>query len=288
MNNSNGDILGKIKGFFKEIYYFFSSKIFWIQFGKIAGLTVGGLLLVFWFMTCFTRHGSSVSVGNYVGKNMKQVLRDLDDDGFDFIVTDSIYLEDRPADIVLEQNPAPGSPVKSGRTIYLKITKAAGDMIVLPDIAGRDDINSYTDIMRSYGFKVGRVDTVPDPDLGDGTIKQVLIHGRDVTNQLQAGFKAPQGSLIDFVISRKESRPSVPNFVEEGFYNTVEQYIAKLQWRELNVATVIKDPSVTDENSAFVIKVMPRPGNELNKGDSVTIFITQKNPAAVKVDQFDQ
>jgi beta-lactam-binding protein with PASTA domain len=50
---------------------------------------------------------------------------------------------------------------------------------------------------------------------------------------------------------------------------------------------VIPDPSVSDEGSAYVIKVSPGVGNELQKGDSVIVFITQNNPAATRTDQFD-
>jgi beta-lactam-binding protein with PASTA domain len=293
MSASSSNIWEKIKGFFKEIYYFISSRIFLIEFGKVLGVIAGLTFLIFWFMTCFTRHGDSTRVGNYVGKSMKQVLRELDSEDFEYIITDSVYIEDRPADIVLEQNPAPDARVKEGRTIYLKITKAAGDMVILPDIVGRDDVGSYSDIIRSYGFKIGKIDTFPDPNYADGTIKQVLIHGRDVTNLLAQQFKAPQGSLIDFVIYKKERLPEIPSFVSDGRYMTVTEYKAALQML-LEILPeniiVVKDASVTDETEgdAYVIKVSPGAGTDFKKGENVTVFCTQKNPAGVKSDQFDQ
>ena len=211
-----------------------------------------------------------------------------DDNGFDIVVTDSIYREDTPADLVLEQNPLPNSLVKEGRTIYLKITTTRGSMQNLPDLAGRDQIDFYTETIRAMGMKIGKIDTLADPNLGDGTIKQVIWKGRDITKEL-GKFQIPQGSMLDFVISRREnnSRP-VPPFIEGGSYQSTEVYIQKLMLNDLNVREVVKDPSVTDENSAFVIKVSPRVHTELQKGDSVTIFITQKNPAAIRTDSFEQ
>jgi eukaryotic-like serine/threonine-protein kinase len=278
----------KIKAFGMEVWYFFSSRVFWKNFGKMAGIIALLLFMLFWMMTCFTRHGDKERVGNYVGKNMKEVENLIDNDGFDYVVSDSIYREDFPADIVLEQNPLPNSMVKTGRTIYLKITTARGSLRSLPDLAGSDQIDFYIEAIRDRKMKVGKIDTLPDPNLGDGTIKQVLWKGRDITKEL-GKFQIPEGSVLDFVISRRENNNrDVPPFMVGGTYQTLEDYIAQLGLNNLNVREIVKDPSVTDENSAFVIKVSPRVNVELQKGDSVTIFITQKNPAATRTDSFDQ
>jgi eukaryotic-like serine/threonine-protein kinase len=278
----------KIKAFFLEIWYFFSSRVFWKDFGKMAGIIALLLFMLFWMMTCFTRHGDKEKVGNYVGKNMKEVENLIDNDGFNFTVTDSIYQEDFPADIVLEQNPSPNSMVKTGRTIYLKITTAKGSMRSLPDLVGRDQIDFYIETIRTMRMKVGKIDTLADPNLGDGTIKQVLWRGRDITKEL-GKFQIPEGSIVDFVISRRENNSrDVPPYIEGGSYQTLDVYIGKLSMIGLNVREIVKDPSVTDENSAYVIKVSPRVNVELQKGDSVTIFITQKNPAATRTDSFEQ
>jgi beta-lactam-binding protein with PASTA domain len=281
------NILAGIKGFGKELWYFFSSRVFWGSFGKMLGIISILLLMVFWMMQCFTNHGSSVKVGSYVGKSMKEVTRLADDNDFTLVVTDSVYREDMPADMVLEQNPAPNSAVKEGRTIYIKITTNKGSMQNLPDLAGRDQIEFYTETIRGMGIKVGRIDTLPDPNLADGTIKQILWRGRDITNEL-GRFAIPQGSSLDFVISKKENNSrDVPAFIEGGKYMTYGDYMALLTMYDLAVRQVIPDPSVSDEGSAYVIKVSPGVGNELQKGDSVVVFITQNNPAATRTDNFD-
>ena len=121
--------LSKTKTFANEAWLFVSSKIFLFNFGKMMGILAGLLFLTFWGMKCFSRHGDSMQVGKYVDKNVKEVIRDAEDKGFEIIITDSLYKEGFPADLVLDQNPAPNSYVKEGRTIYLKITKAAGDLV---------------------------------------------------------------------------------------------------------------------------------------------------------------
>jgi eukaryotic-like serine/threonine-protein kinase len=281
----------KTKAFFKEIYYFISSKIFLTDFAKMLGIIALALFMIFWLMTCFTRHGESLKVGNYVGKNMKQVEDLIDDDGFEYVVTDSIFRENFPPDMVLEQNPAPNSYVKTGRTIYLKITKAAGDLVLLPDLAGRDDLVSYTEALKTIGIRVGKVDTIPDANLSDGTVVKIIVKGRDVYADISKGIRLPQGSQIDLAVSRRETNDtSVPNFIVNGSYMTAEEYSFILEDRQLKIGQIIKDASVTDEHTAFVIKVYPSKGSELKKGDSITIYLTQKDvtKSSQGADKFEQ
>ena len=279
----------KIKTLGKEIYYFLTSRIFWVNFGKQMGIVAGLLFLLFWGMKCFTRHGDAVRVGNYVQKNIREVQNMADDAGFDIVVTDSIYREDFPADVVLEQNPAANSYVKSGRTIYVKITTNRGNLVRLPDIRGNDQVDSYIELLNMTKIKVGKIDTIADPNLSDGTILQVLVGNEDVYKKLGDGVMVREGSQIRLVIAKREiNERDVPRFIENGRYLTLGEYSLNLDALELHMGEIKSDPSVSDEMSSYVIKVIPGPGSPVSKGDSVIIFISGKNPAATRTDQFDQ
>ena len=95
-------ILEKLKHFGREAYLFVSSRIFLINFGKILAITIGVLIFILLSLRFYTRHGEALKVGNFINKNMKEVARTLDDAGFSYIVTDSIYKEGIAADISLE------------------------------------------------------------------------------------------------------------------------------------------------------------------------------------------
>ena len=278
-----------IKAFGKEVYYFFTSRIFWVNFGKQIAIIAGLLFLLFWGMKCFTRHGDAVKVGNYVQKNIREVQNMADDAGFDIVVTDSIYREDFPADVVLEQNPSANSYVKSGRTIYVKITTNRGNLVRLPDIRGNDQVDSYIELLNMTKIKIGKIDTIADPNLSDGTILQVLVGNEDVYKKLGDGVMVREGSQIRLVIAKREiNEREVPRFIENGRYITLGEYSLNLDARELHMGEIKSDPSVSDEMSSYVIKVIPGPGSPVSKGDSVIIFISGKNPAATRTDQFDQ
>ena len=267
------NIWEKIKLFGKEAGYFLSSRVFLKEFGKMLLIIGGFIFLLFWMMKCYSRHGASVKVGTYVGKNVKEVIREAESDGFEIVITDSLYREGFAADLVLEQNPLPNAKVKDGRTIYLKITKAVGSLMALPDIAGRDNIDFYTQILASLEIKVGVIDTVLNADLSDGTIIKVLFKGKDVTNDLQFGtFKVPQGSKVDFVISKRESdQAMVPSF--NGL--TADEYSLMLDASNLKLGTIHADPSVTNQNSAKVYKTVPMSGDTLKKGTAIDIYVRE-------------
>ena len=269
------NIWEKIKLFGKEAGYFLSSRVFLKEFGKMLLIIGGFMFLLFWMMKCYSRHGESVKVGTYVGKNVKEVIREAESDGFEIDITDSLYREGFAADLVLEQNPLPNARVKDGRTIYLKITKAAGDLVALPDIAGRDEIGFYTQNLSMLGIKVGIIDTVLNADLADGTITAVLVRGRDVTNDLQFGtVKVPQGSKVDFIISKRESdQTMVPSF--DGL--TADEYSLMLDASNLKMGTVHADPSVTNQNTAKVYKTIPMGGDsaKVKKGTVVDIYVRE-------------
>ena len=270
------NIWEKLKAFAVEVGYFLTSKIFLINFAKMLGIVAMLLFMLFWMMKCYSRHGSKTQVPKFTELNIKQATRQAEDLSFDIVITDSLYKEGFPADMVLEQNPLPYAAVKEGRTIYVKITKAAGDLIQLPDIAGRDDIRFYVQNLAMLGIKAGKIDTVLDANLTDGTIKQVLVRGQDVTTKLGdvPGIKVPQGSMVDFVISKRESNEAdVPNFT--GM--TADEYSFLLESVGLKIGNVVGDPSVTNQNTAKVTRTEPAAGTKLKIGSTVNIFTTEGN-----------
>ena len=270
------NIWEKLKAFAVEVGYFLTSKIFLINFAKMLGIVAMLLFMLFWMMKCYSRHGSKTQVPKFTELNIKQATRQADDLGFDIVITDSLYKEGFPADMVLEQNPLPNAAVKEGRTIYVKITKAAGDLIQLPDIAGRDDIRFYVQNLAMLGIKAGKIDTVLDANLTDGTIKQVLVRGQDVTTKLGdvPGIKVPQGSTVDFVISKAQSdEMPVPDVIGK----TADDCSAYLELLGLKLGTITADPSVTNQNTAKVTRTEPVVGTMLKKGSTVNIFTTEGN-----------
>ena len=83
------------------------------------------LLIVFGgvssWMSSFTHHGESISVPDLRGQKMERMPAFLADKHLQFKVIDSLFDLEKNPGTVLEQDPAPNSKVKEGRTIYLTV-----------------------------------------------------------------------------------------------------------------------------------------------------------------------
>src|ERR1700722_3044963 len=75
------------------------------------------LLIIFFSLSFYTRHGSGVPVPKLKGLSIERAMDLLKDQGFQYKI-DSVYVDGTPGAVV-EQDPDPGTFVKENRTIYL-------------------------------------------------------------------------------------------------------------------------------------------------------------------------
>ena len=108
----------------------FKKKLFgpYVYWNLIAMVLVGiALCIGLWvWMNWYTKHGESVEVPEVKGMMISDAEYALEELNLVTVVVDSAYVRKQPAGIVLEQKPAPGSKVKSGREIYLTINHFFG------------------------------------------------------------------------------------------------------------------------------------------------------------------
>ncbi|MFN0033320.1 MAG: PASTA domain-containing protein [Flavobacteriales bacterium] len=88
---------------------------------RIVLLYVAVVALVWFFLHCYTEHGSYISVPDLKGKPLSEAMTSLDDRDLTYLVIDSIYDKKATPGTVLEQSPSPESQVKQGRQVFLTI-----------------------------------------------------------------------------------------------------------------------------------------------------------------------
>lgn len=156
------------------------------------------LFVVLWvWMDRYTMHGESVEVPEVKGMMINDAEYALDDVELVAVVVDSAYVRTQPAGIVLEQRPAPGSRVKSGREIYLTINQKQTPMNTIPDIAGNCSRREAEARLRALGFKIGPIELVPgDPDW----VIALKVNGREV----YAGERVPSDAPVVLVVGSSE------------------------------------------------------------------------------------
>lgn len=173
-----------LEGLHKKL---FGPVVYW---NLIAMVLVGiALCIGLWmWMVRYTMHGESVEVPEVKGMMLGDAEYALSELDLVMVVVDSAYVRQQPAGIVLEQKPASGSRVKSGREIYLTINQKQTPTNTIPDIAGNCSRREAEARLRALGFKIGPMEFVPgDPDW----VIALKVNGREVYTGERVPCDAP-------------------------------------------------------------------------------------------------
>jgi beta-lactam-binding protein with PASTA domain len=276
-----GNLWEKIKYGATELWYFFSSKIFWANFGKMFGIFMGCMAVLFGLMYLFTRHGKYSNVGNFTNKHITTAMKEASAAGLTIVTSDSVYTPDaKLKNTVYKQTPKAGSPVKDGRTIYVTIWSATGIMQLLVPLKSIGDYESYSTNLAAKGIKTEVVERRPDA-AENNTILDILYNGQSIKDQVEKGqMRVMQGSTLQFVVSQNALQAGndvpVPNVLCKQF----GEIDVVLQSLGLPLGTVTRDASVKDERSAFILKQDPMPttGSLIPVGTPINIILTQNRP----------
>lgn len=262
----------------KEVLAFLTSTVFLKNLGYLLGLTALLIFLTFRWLGCYTNHGESLQVHDYTGMQLKDAVSKAKDRSFRVVVTDSIWVADKPAGIVLDQDPKPLARVKEKRTIYLSVTKGDPEDVLLPTLAGSYDFNQYRRKIERKQLKAVVKERVFDNKQAENTILHFFYKGEKITEtDLSDGVRIPKGSTLEFVITeRGAGMVEVPDLV------CMSYGAATFLVNNTGLATgqIIPDVTVEDESSAYVYKQLPEysPGRQMRVGEQVSIYLTQFRP----------
>ena len=106
---------------FKEFFSFKNNRFFWLNLIAMVVVIVAAAWGTLQWLDSYTRHGEAVVVPDVKGMNLRIAENELDKQSLKSIVIDSSYVKGIAPGAILEQNPAGGSKVKSGRTVYLTV-----------------------------------------------------------------------------------------------------------------------------------------------------------------------
>lgn len=138
----------------------FTSPIVW---GNLLAMFLVIILIItgaWYFLSVYTHHGERIEVPQVIGHQEGDARYQLERLGLKALVVDSAYNKLKPAGCILEQTPAPGRKVKSGREIFLTINTERTPTMVLPDIADNSSLREAQAKLTAMGFKLGPVEYV--------------------------------------------------------------------------------------------------------------------------------
>ncbi len=264
-----------------EVYSFLTAPFVVRNCLGLIGFFSGLFLLTFWWLKCYTNHGESQEVPNFVGMGYRAASAMAMSSDFDVVVNDSIYVPGKPAGQILAQNPTPGSRVKEGRTLYFTVAKNNPDIIKMPDLVGSDDYDLYSRKCIRLGLKPQVLARIADPKLSPNTIVAVLFQGDTITEEIRNGYRVEMGATIDFIVSEQVALTvEIPDCVCQ----TYDAARFLLSSSNLNVGAVIHDGTVVDQLTAYVWRQTPQfdPEGTMRVGEQVDLYLTQERPAGCK------
>ncbi len=225
------------------------------------------LLIIFFSLGLYTRHGSGIPVPQLKGLSVEKAMSVLQEQGFEYKI-DSVYVGDQPPGSVVEQDPDPGTFVKENRTIYLTVVTRLAPPVALPDL------ESYTyreavAVIANYGLKVG--DTTFRSDIANHVL-EVRFGGQVI----KPGTMLPKGSKIDLVLGNGQgpSEVEIPDLINQD----LNEAKFAIKGAGLTIGTITFQGSITDSTTVVVVEQTPMKTDSLNKvsiGTRIDLTVSQ-------------
>ena len=193
-----------------------------------------------------------VKVPDVTQKDVDNATRILKNDGFE-VKTEEAESSEQDPGTVLDQNPKGGAKAEQKSTITLTIAKQS--QIPVPDVTGQA-ADSAEAQLKTLGFTVVRNQV--DSDQPPGT----------VTAQSPAGStQAAKGAQITLSVSKGPQQQPV-QIPADIVGKRLGEAQGTLQGLGLNVSLA---PGSSNDGNALVVKADPGAGQQVNKGDTVTL-----------------
>lgn len=173
----------------KEFFSFKTNKYFWVNIIAMIVVVVIILFVALKGLDTYTHHGEAVVVPDVKGMTVEEASKMFRNHGLTCIVSDSSYMKNKPAGIILDLNPGAGQKVKEGRTIYLTINTLNVPLRPVPDVADNSSVRQAQAKILAAGFKLNEIQIVSGEK---DWVYGVKYQGR----QLKAGEKIPLGAAL--------------------------------------------------------------------------------------------
>ena len=238
----------------------------------IAIVSIAAFLLVIFFsLRFYTRHGEGVPVPKLKGLSVEQAIQLLEEQGLRYQV-DSVYQMDKAPGLVIEQDPDANTNVKLNRTIYLTIITRNAPEVGFPDIFEMSYLEARA-VLSNYGIKIG--DTTYTSDIVRDRVLQVTYKGRTINK----GDEIPKGSSISLLLGdgKGASEVDLPNVL--GY--TLPEAIFAIKGSSLETGSIFYEGTITDSTTAKVIKQYPAVSDSLSKvpiGTHIDLILSNDEP----------
>lgn len=246
---------------------FFHWKVF-VNLLLALGIFTGLVWLTFRWLEFHTNHGEEIAVPSVMNMTVQQAIDVLDDQGLEYEVDSGKFDPKYKPYQVLRVVPSPGSRVKNGRTIMLKVNPKTWAPVTIPDVIDRYKYLAFRKL-NLLGLKVG--DTIYEPSIQKDAVIRMMMNG----SEIKPGAKVPMFSSLDLVIGSGPLRNVlIPNLIGR----TVAQAKALIAQNYFEVG-IVEHEDGGNEDTDIIYYQDPESGSARDQGMQIDLWASKKTPA---------
>lgn len=249
---------------------FLTSRIFMKHLVAAVVFAVVIVFLTMQALKIYTHHGESYPVPDFSGITEQEALAMAQNMNVMVEIVDSVYSNDAPPGVVVDQFPTAGSRVKAKRIVSLIINSKMPEQVALPQLTNIS-VRQATVWAENSGLKVGQI-TYEQSEYNDLVLKVTAGH-----DEIFPGDMLNKGDSINLVIGRMYGTSEVPLPDLKGL--TQDEAQEQLVRYMLTMGVVVYDNSVItgqDSLSAQIWRQSPSPDitRSIYTGSSVDIWVS--------------
>jgi len=274
------DILPALRDAARNLLSLLKNLYFWGGLFILIALAYGGYILVDnAIMPSVTRHNASTTVPLVEGKTLEEAQDLLRAQDLTVRTLEQRFNPTIPANIVVDQNPAPNALVKPGRQVYLTINTGSIPMVHIPNLAGLS-LREAENRLNAIGLVLEEAlpDSIPSP------------YANTITQQEPAANDSLlSGSSVKLWYSTGLGNAfvTVPDVTNLPMGEAQEELLAyKLRSVILGQREDESDDTSTTNRDAadvgvqpFVSRQSPLPGTRMREGSEIRLFVQDFAPA---------
>lgn len=231
----------------------------------LVALFVGAYLL----LAIGTRHGMKRTVPEFKGLLLSDAERVADREGLELVVNDSLYVAAFPGGVVLEQLPAGGVDVKSGRKIYVTINSFSQKRVAMPYVAGRS-LRQAKNMLEVAGFGIDEL--VYIDDIATNYVLSQHFEGEEITPETEMMVEKGRGVVLTVGVKGGSGVTAVPKLIGRQLFDAK----SRLWEVGLNVGEVTYDEGITmlNRSDARVYEQSVLQTSEVALGSRISLRLT--------------
>lgn len=160
----------------------------------MLGVSVVLVVLAFMLIKVIARQGKEYELPDYRGEQLEQLKKSNPYD-LRYVVIDSVYDAAKDGGIVVMQEPEAGTMIKTGRKVYVTLTKYEPADVLLPDLSNMT-VRGAVSELEARGLRCGRLRFVDSP------YRNAILESYSNGKMVYVGEKMSSGAVVDLTVGR--------------------------------------------------------------------------------------